>query len=117
MKGVIALALACALELSCVAAIASDTFHAFSTLPAITRATLNPLPEAQLAAVEGKSIFGNQEAPVHILHLVWGIVGQARLEINRSTDHGHMINIQSVFQLQWNTGGGAQTNIAEIGQR
>jgi hypothetical protein len=117
MKGVIGLALAFALMLSTVPAIASDTFHAFSTLPAATRSTLAPLSEAQLAAVEGKYLVGNQEALVHIFHLVWGIVARASLEINRSTDHRQMINIQSVFQLQWDTGGGAQTNIVEVRQQ
>jgi hypothetical protein len=53
MKAVIGLVLALALTLSVVPAVASDTFHALSRLPAVEQAGLAPLSDDQLAAVEG----------------------------------------------------------------
>ncbi len=47
------LVLALALTLSVVPAVASDTFHALSRLPAVEQAGLGPLSDDQLAAVEG----------------------------------------------------------------
>jgi hypothetical protein len=54
MKTAIGVVLAFALAFSVVPAVASDTFHAFSTLPAVEQASLTPLSDAQLAAVEGE---------------------------------------------------------------
>jgi hypothetical protein len=53
MKIAIGIVLALALTLASVPALAGDTFQAFSTLPAAEQATLTPLPDDQLAAVEG----------------------------------------------------------------
>jgi hypothetical protein len=53
MKPVIGLVLALALTLSVVPAVASDTFHALTSLPAMEQASLTPLSDDQLAAVEG----------------------------------------------------------------
>jgi hypothetical protein len=53
MKPVIGLVLALALTLSVVPAVASDTFHALSRLPAVEQAGLTPLSDDQLDAVEG----------------------------------------------------------------
>jgi hypothetical protein len=53
MKIAIGIVLALALTLASVPAFAGDTFQAFSTLPAAEQATLTPLPDDQLAAVEG----------------------------------------------------------------
>jgi hypothetical protein len=53
MKTVLGLVLAFALALSVLPAVASDTFHAFSTLPAVEQARLTPLSDGQLAVVEG----------------------------------------------------------------
>jgi hypothetical protein len=53
MKIAIGTVLALALTLASVPAFADDTFQAFSTLPAAEQATLTPLPDDQLAAVEG----------------------------------------------------------------
>jgi hypothetical protein len=109
MKGVIGLALAFALTLSVVPAIAGDTFHAFSTLPAAARASLAPMPDAQLAAVEGKYL--------DILNLLCGILPLASIGNSTSTDHGLVINIQSIFQMQWDTGGAIHTNMVEVRQQ
>jgi hypothetical protein len=53
MKIVIGGVLALALMVSVTPATASDTFHALSTLPTLEQASLTPLPDDQLAAVEG----------------------------------------------------------------
>jgi hypothetical protein len=53
MKIAIGLALALALALSSAPAIAGDTFQAFSSLPALEQASLTPLPDEQLASIEG----------------------------------------------------------------
>jgi hypothetical protein len=53
MKAPIGLVFAFALTLFVVPAVASDTFHAFSTLPVTEQASLTPLSDDQLAAVEG----------------------------------------------------------------
>ena len=53
MKIAIGVVLAFALTLSVMPAGASDTFHAFSTLPAVEQASLTPLSNDQLDAVEG----------------------------------------------------------------
>jgi hypothetical protein len=53
MKTAIGIALAFALALSVVPAGAYDSFHALSTLPAVEQASLTPLPDDQLATVEG----------------------------------------------------------------
>jgi hypothetical protein len=53
MKAAIGLVVALALTLSAVPVIAGDTFHALSTLSAAERASLTPLPDDRLAAVEG----------------------------------------------------------------
>jgi hypothetical protein len=56
MKIAIGTVLALALTLAGVPAFADDTFQAFSTLPAAEQATLAPLPDDQLAAIEGGDI-------------------------------------------------------------
>jgi hypothetical protein len=53
MKIAIGTVLALALTLAGAPAFADDTFQAFSTLPAAEQATLTPLPDDQLAAVQG----------------------------------------------------------------
>jgi hypothetical protein len=53
MKAVIGLVVALAFTLSVVPAVASDSFHALSRLPAVEQAGLAPLSDDQLAAVEG----------------------------------------------------------------
>jgi hypothetical protein len=53
MKIAIGLALALALALSSAPAIAGDSFHALSSLPAPDQANLTPLPDDQLASIEG----------------------------------------------------------------
>lgn len=54
MKAAIGLVVALALTLSAVPVIAGDTFRALSTLSAAEQASLTPLPDDQLAAVEGE---------------------------------------------------------------
>jgi hypothetical protein len=117
MKTVMGLAAALALMLSTVPATAGAMFHAVSALPAGERARLTPLDDGQLAAVEGKYLFGSEEAVVHLFHLLWGIVARASLEISGSTEHGPVINIQRVFQLQQDIGAAVQTNMIEVKQQ
>jgi hypothetical protein len=56
MKTATSVVLAFALALSVVPAIANDTFHAFSSLPAVEQTGLTPLSDDQLAAVEGAAV-------------------------------------------------------------
>jgi hypothetical protein len=60
MKTAIGFALAIALALSVVPAVANDSFHAFSTLPALEQASLTPLSDDQLAAIEGEGFEVNK---------------------------------------------------------
>jgi hypothetical protein len=56
MKTAIGIVVAFALALSVVPAVAGDTFHALRALPTPEQATLTPLPDDQLAAIEGKQV-------------------------------------------------------------
>ncbi|MDQ3930722.1 MAG: hypothetical protein M3328_16445 [Chloroflexota bacterium] len=53
MKQYLGLAMVFALVVSVVPALAGESFHAFSQLPALEQAALTPLPDAQLATIEG----------------------------------------------------------------
>ena len=56
MKRLIGAALVLTLILPAVPVLAGDTFHALSRLPATAQASLTPMDEAQLAAIEGERI-------------------------------------------------------------
>jgi hypothetical protein len=56
MKRLIGAALVLTLILPVAPVLAADTFHALSRLPATAQASLTPLDEAQLAAIEGGQI-------------------------------------------------------------
>jgi hypothetical protein len=66
MKTAISVVLAFALALSAVPAVAGDTFQALRTLPAADQATLAPLPDDQLATVEGATLFNPLTISVNI---------------------------------------------------
>jgi hypothetical protein len=105
MKGVIGFGLALALTLAVVpAAGAGETFHAFHAVPAAARAGLVPLPEAQLGAVEAKSLLGNWDVFWQILQ-GWGLPA-----ITTRTDAQLMVNSQHISQQQSNRGGASQSN-------
>jgi hypothetical protein len=53
MKRLISAALALTLILPVAPVLAGDTFHALSRLPTTAQASLTPMDEAQLAAIEG----------------------------------------------------------------
>jgi hypothetical protein len=56
MKRLIGAALVLALILPVAPVLAGNTFHALSRLPATAQASLTPMDEAQLAAIEGGQI-------------------------------------------------------------
>jgi hypothetical protein len=56
MKIAIGLALALALALLTAPAMAEDNFHALSSLPAPEQPNLTPLPDDQLASIEGMQV-------------------------------------------------------------
>lgn len=56
MKRLIGAALVLTLILPAAPVLAGDTFHALSRLPATAHASLTPMDEAQLAAIEGGQI-------------------------------------------------------------
>jgi len=56
MKRLIGAALMLTLVLPIAPVLAGDTFHALSRLPATAQASLTPMDEAQLAAIEGGQI-------------------------------------------------------------
>jgi hypothetical protein len=60
MKTAIGVVLALALMVSVAPATASDTFYAFSTLPTLEQDRLTPLPDDQLAAIEGEGFEFNK---------------------------------------------------------
>src|SRR5919197_2741697 len=53
MRKQLRLAMVFALVVSVVPALAGESFHALSRLPALEQAALTPLPDAQLATIEG----------------------------------------------------------------
>ena len=53
MRKYLGIAAVCALVVSVVPALAGESFHALSRLPAGEQAALTPLPDAQLATIEG----------------------------------------------------------------
>lgn len=53
MRKYLGLAIVVALVVSVVPALAGESFHALSRLPAGEQAALTPLPDAQLATIEG----------------------------------------------------------------
>ncbi len=53
MKKYLGLAMVFALVVSVVPALAGESFHALSPLPAVEQAALTPLDDAQLATIEG----------------------------------------------------------------
>jgi hypothetical protein len=55
-------------------AAADDTFHAFSTMPAAQQFSLAPLPDEQLAAVQGKEMLPNGLILMQILHSLFIIL-------------------------------------------
>jgi hypothetical protein len=56
MKPLIGTAIMLTLILSVAPALAGDTFHALSRLPAMAQASLTPMDEAQLATIEGGQV-------------------------------------------------------------
>jgi hypothetical protein len=79
MKIAIGLALALALALSSAPAIAGDTFHAFSTLPATEQASLTALSDDQLATVEGGLFIKIKDVNANV-----AVISQANVAYNFS---------------------------------
>jgi hypothetical protein len=66
MKRLIGAALVLALILPVAPVLAGDTFHVLSRLPATAQASLTPLDEAQLAAIEGGQITQSNASTVRV---------------------------------------------------
>jgi hypothetical protein len=66
MKRLIGAALVLTLILPVAPVLAGDTFHALSRLPATAQASLTPMDEAQLAAIEGGQISQSNSATVTV---------------------------------------------------
>jgi hypothetical protein len=66
MKRLIGAALVLTLILPAVPVLAGDTFHALSRLPATAQASLTPMDEAQLAAIEGGQVTQSNTAIVTV---------------------------------------------------
>jgi hypothetical protein len=116
MKGATSLALAFALTLLISPAIAGDSFYALSTMPAATRVKLVPLPDAQLATVEGEFILATPAVWLHILRLFAGLPMADSMESRQTTNAKPQENTQQVVQTQSSTGGSALTNTASVQQ-
>jgi hypothetical protein len=56
MKRLIGVVCVLALLVAVAPAMAADVFHAFSQLPTQERAALTPLPDDQLASIEGQAV-------------------------------------------------------------
>ncbi len=61
MKQYLGLAMVFALVVSVVPALAGESFHALSPLPAVEQAALTPLDDAQLATIEGTDKDGHKD--------------------------------------------------------
>jgi hypothetical protein len=79
MKTAIGIVLAFALALSVVPAGADDSFRALRTLPAMEQASLTPLPDDQLATVEGGLVI------VDVCVVCANIADIAQANVNAST--------------------------------
>jgi hypothetical protein len=122
MKGMIGLALAFTLTLSTVPAIAEDNFHAFSTMPTAARASLTPLDDNQLAAIEGKNI-------VELIHLLLAITPEnaatrisqifssIQNQLNIESTPTDRRNVKEVIQLNIGPTPNAQRNDVVVTQR
>jgi hypothetical protein len=120
MNTVMSVVLALALTLSAMPAIAGDTFQAFSTLPAAEQATLTPLPDDQLAAVEGAEgllvqidpLLSNFLEAVY-LSLLANLPGQATAAPSHIT--GSTTQVYS-HQMQEGPGEAVQTTVMKMSQ-
>jgi hypothetical protein len=122
MKRVIGLALAFAFTLSTAPAIAEDAFHAFSTMPAAARASLAPLDDNQLAAIEGENIV----EPIHLLlaitpenaaTLISQIFSSIQNQLNIESTPTDPRNVKEVIQLNIGPTPNAQSNVVAVTQR
>ena len=81
MRKSIGFALVVALVVSTVPALAGESFHALSRLPAIEQAALTPLPDAQLATIEGTGKDGRDEVNVCLICLNVAEVTQVNVAV------------------------------------
>jgi phenylpropionate dioxygenase-like ring-hydroxylating dioxygenase large terminal subunit len=117
MRKYLGLAMVFALVVSVVPALAGESFHALSQLPAGEQAALTPLPDAQLATIAGTG--GAAVTQVN------GAVGNfiVQLQVNGAIgdfiDQLHAAFVHhDIFQMNWTTGApGQQANVARITQR
>ena len=117
MRKSLGFALVVALAVSTVPALAGESFHALSRLPAIEQAALPPLPDAQLAAIEGAGKEGN-DGCVCIVCLNLAVVIQVNV-----ADGAYEVQLnaasadQGIFQGNWTTAAtGLQVNMAAVTQ-
>jgi hypothetical protein len=82
MKKYLGLALVVALVVSVVPALAGESFHALSRLPAGEQAALTPLPDAQLASIEGTG----DDVEVCIVCLNIAVVTQVNVAVGKYID-------------------------------
>jgi hypothetical protein len=92
MRKYIGLAMVFALVVSVVPALAGESFHALSQLPALEQAALTPLPDAQLATIEGTG----EEVELCIVCLNIAIVTQTN--VVGSGDYNYQVNKAYVSQ-------------------
>jgi hypothetical protein len=65
MRKYLGLAMVFALVVSVGPALAGESFHALSQLPAVEQTALTPLPDAQLAIIEGTDKDGHKKSKKH----------------------------------------------------
>jgi hypothetical protein len=85
MKRLIGAVMAVALLVSVAPVLASDSFHALSRLPATAQASLTPMDEAQLAAIEGGQITQSNASTVMVTQTNTASGAGSITQLNTST--------------------------------
>jgi hypothetical protein len=91
MRKYLGLAMVFALVVSVGPALAGESFHALSQLPAVEQTALTPLPDAQLAIIEG----GSDDVEVCIACFNIATITQVNVAVG---DKNYQLNAASVEQ-------------------
>jgi hypothetical protein len=122
MKAIISVAAALALALSCVPAIAGDTFRALSSMPAGEQKLLTPLSDEQLAAVEGENILElihllQVSTPENAATLISQILSYIQDQLHINLTPTTQTNVTEVIQLHSGVTSNSQNSVVQVTQQ